>query len=436
MKRWLFAFAAIALVMQTSTPQAFPRLRRAFGGSAVAFAAGTSPQTHRNDVEDEYVRYELLAPSTRSVRITHDLSLVSEGATSYTDATPVDSQVSDVSIIDLMSGTPLEFTAGSGHLNITLARPVPKGGQARLRIIETIRNIGSYRLLGDGDDVAFDRPTSSRRGAVVLPKNFELISSNIPVQVVQEADGRIAASFMSLFPFTTTTGTMVALRARALKNPPILTQENAPMIQQRPPQAPPDAPPPSQAMDQIRVTERAIQDREIVYFLKQPETHAFSLYHDYTASREGEHQYVNVVRTGSTVSDPSAMILDTGEALKTRILTGADIARERIDINEHVDPETQVVLIPFASVKKGTSIRLRISETYTDPARYALINGQLMWHRSFGRNRNDMVMPDGWYLTTSSIPAVISQEQDGRIRLSFWNGRPDNVDVFVKGAKR
>ena len=59
-----------------------------------------------------------------------------------------------------------------------------------------------------------------------------------------------------------------------------------------------------------------------------------------------------------------------------------------------------------------------------------------MWHRSYGRNRNDMVLPDGWYLTTSSIPAAISQEPDGRIRLSFWNGRPDNVDVFVKGSRR
>jgi len=87
-------------------------------------------------------------------------------------------------------------------------------------------------------------------------------------------------------------------------------------------------------------------------------------------------------------------------------------------------------------VKKGTSIRLRISETYTDPARYALVEGQLMWHRSFGRNRNDMVLPDGWYLTTTSIPAVISTERDGRTRLSFWNPRPDNVDVFVKGSKR
>jgi hypothetical protein len=130
------------------------------------------------------------------------------------------------------------------------------------------------------------------------------------------------------------------------------------------------------------------------------------------------------------------MILDTGETLKTRTLTGADIARERIDIPDRVEPDTEVVLIPFTPVKKGTTVRLRISETYTDAARYALVDGQLLWHRSFGRNRNDMVLPDGWYLTTSSIPAVITEETDGRIRLSYWNPRPDSVDVFVKARHR
>jgi hypothetical protein len=189
-------------------------------------------------------------------------------------------------------------------------------------------------------------------------------------------------------------------------------------------------------MNQVRVTERALQDREIVYFLKEPQTHAFALYHDYTAQREGEHQYVNVVRTGSSVSDPSAKILDTGEVLKTRTLTGADVVREKIDIPDRVEPDTQLVIIPFTPVKKGESVRLRISETYTDPARYGLIGGQLMWRRSFGRPRNDMVLPSGWYLTTCSIPAVITEEPDGRIRLSFWNPRPDNVDVFVKARRR
>jgi hypothetical protein len=382
-------------------------------------------------IEDEYVRYELLDPATHSFRMARDVSVVTPGATSYAAGIPVRAQVSDVSVIDAMTGAPLTFRPSTAGINITLARPVPKDGQARLRMLMTLKDAISYRQIGS--DIVFEHPSSTRRAAVVLPRGFELIKSSMPVQVMQETDGRIAASFMSVSPLATT---VVEIRFRALKNPPAAGQHGDASTGPRPSQAPADAPPPAQPMDQIRVTERAIQDREIVYFLKQPETHAFSLYHDYTASREGEHQYVNVVRTGSTVSDPSAMLLDTGEELKTRILTGVDIAREKIEIDERVDPDTHVVLIPFTPVKKGTSMRLRISETYTDPARYAVINGQLMWHRSFGRNRNDMVLPDGWYLTTSSIPALVSQEKDGRIRLSFWNGRPDNVDVFVKGSRR
>ena len=141
------------------------------------------------------------------------------------------------------------------------------------------------------------------------------------------------------------------------------------------------------------------------------------------------------MRAGSDVSEPSAKVLDTGEALKTEVATGRELAQRKVSIDETVEPDTKVVLIPFPAVKKGQSLRLRISETYTDPARYALIDGQLMWHRSFGRPRNDVVLPAGWYLTTSSIPGVVSQEPDGRTRLSFWNARPDAIDVFIKARR-
>jgi hypothetical protein len=189
-------------------------------------------------------------------------------------------------------------------------------------------------------------------------------------------------------------------------------------------------------MERVRVSERAFQDREIVYFLKSPETHAFSLYHDYTETREGTDKYVNVVRAGSTVSDPSAKILDTGEALKVETLKGQAIADGKIDIGETVRSEFEAVVIRFPPVKRGQSVRLRIEETYTDPARYDLIDGQLMWRRSFGRPRNDIVLPAGWYLTASSIPATISQTEDGRVRLAFVNPRPDTIDVFVKGRRK
>lgn len=173
-----------------------------------------------------------------------------------------------------------------------------------------------------------------------------------------------------------------------------------------------------------------------MYFLKEPQTHAFSLYHDFTEVREGSDKYLNIVRRGSTVSDPSAKNLDTGEALTVETLKGAAITKAAIDIGEPVQDDSEVVVVRFPAVGKGQSLRLRIEETYTDPARYDVRDGQLMWRRSFGRPRNDIVLPAGWYVTTSSIPAVVSQMPDGRIRLAYVNPRPDSIDVFVKGRMR
>ena len=79
---------------------------------------------------------------------------------------------------------------------------------------------------------------------------------------------------------------------------------------------------------------------------------------------------------------------------------------------------------------------MRISETYTDPNRYLLLGDELIWDRSFGRPRNSVILPEGWYVTTNSIPAIISETDDGKIRLYYVNDRPGNIDVFVKAKRR
>jgi hypothetical protein len=185
-----------------------------------------------------------------------------------------------------------------------------------------------------------------------------------------------------------------------------------------------------------RLQERAHQDRDIVYFLRDPETHSFDLYHDYTEAREGTDRYLNVVRKGSTVSNPAARILDTGEALKAEILRGEAITTAGLDIGEPVRPDSEVVLVRFAPVARGASVRLRISETYTDPERYRLEGEELVWDRSFGRPRNAVVLPAGWVLTASSIPGVVSETAEGRIRLDFVNPRLDEIAVLITARRR
>jgi len=416
---------------------------------AVAFVAAAAlatcwPIQAQNRSEDEYTRYELLAPETSSFRIIYDVSAVSPGAKFFFNPIRVGSVATDESVIDLMTGSPLKFQEVSGaearesglanagldgrYIRVELARPVPQGGEGRIRIIKTYKDAKSYYR--DGSAIVFDRPLGIKRNAVVLPPGFELVACNIPSQVIEEADGRVGISFMNTYPGQAP----LVLRAKALEKP---AARPAPAAAASPRAATPGDPSPLlPPLERVRVSERAFQDREIVYFLKSPETHAFSLYHDYTETREGTDKYVNVVRAGSTVSDPSAKILDTGEPLAVETLKGQAIAAARVDIGEAVRPESEAVVIRFPPVKKGQSVRLRIEETYTDPARYGLIDGQLMWRRSFGRPRNDMVLPAGWYLTASSIPATITQMEDGRVRLAFVNPRPDSIEVFVKGRPR
>ena len=185
-----------------------------------------------------------------------------------------------------------------------------------------------------------------------------------------------------------------------------------------------------------RLTERAHQDRDIVYFLQQPETHSFSLYHDYTESRAGINAYANVVREGSKASNPDAYVVDTGEKLSTKVMTGAAMAEAKYNAGEEVDAKSDVVVIPFPAVKAGETLRLRISETYTAPVSYRLEGEELVFDRSLGRPRNAVVLPSGWYCTASAEPATVSQLADGRIRLDYWADEPEAVDVLLKARKR
>src|SRR5438034_11277884 len=73
---------------------------------------------------------------------------------------------------------------------------------------------------------------------------------------------------------------------------------------------------------QPNLSERAYQDREILYELQAPESHAFRITHDYTVRKVGEKYYFNVVRAGSHVTDPDSVDLDTGEKLKWEIING------------------------------------------------------------------------------------------------------------------
>jgi hypothetical protein len=44
-------------------------------------------------------------------------------------------------------------------------------------------------------------------------------------------------------------------------------------------------------------------------------------------------------------------------------------------------------------------------------------------------------LPAGFTVVASSIPAVITEQQDGRQRLYFENNRPDDIQVLVRARR-
>ena len=386
----------------------------------VALAAQATPV--RQTDADAYTRYELLAPGSGKFRIIYEVTATAPGATYYFNPIRAGSIATDESVFDRRTGRPLPFDEVGGavaragglrgadttgrYIRVTLARPVPTDGEGRILILKTYEDRASYLMRGD--TVVFTRPLGIKRNAVALPSGYELIASNYPSQVLQEGDGRITVSFWNSTP------TEAPLTLRAL---------------------PRGRGPATRSSVAERLGERAHQDREIIYLLQQPETHAFDLYHDYTESRAGTSTYVNVVRAGSTVSNPRARDLDTGEELRFEVVKGDAITRAGLDV-PNVTPATEVVVFRFAPVPAGGSTRLRMYETYTDSARYRVVGDELVWDRGFGRPLNIVVLPAGWVLTNSSIPATVSTREDGRVQLDFVNARPDEIQVLITARRR
>ena len=396
-------------------------------------AAAQTPQ--RQTQEDDYTRYELLGPDTAQFRILYEVTATTAGAPYFFNAIRKGSIATDESVVDLMTGQQLKWEVVSGAqarkeghptadletewLKVFLARPVPKGGEGRVLIDKTYKDAKSYYR--DGDTIVFDRSLGIRRNAVVLPPGYRLISCNVPSQVMATPDGRVMITFMNPGP----AAAPLVIRAR-----PGLAPFKPTVSTARGPQATVTL-----ASQAARLSDRAHQDREIVYFPNDPKTHSFSLYHDYTESRPGVGHYFNIVRAGSTASNPSALLLDTGETLKVETISGVELKKRGLDAGEPVTDTTQIVVISFPAIKNGQSARLRISETYTDPGRYFVEGEELVWDRAFGRPRNTVVLPAGWTVVASSIPAVISEDAEGRQRLNFENNRNDEIQVLIRARR-
>jgi hypothetical protein len=182
---------------------------------------------------------------------------------------------------------------------------------------------------------------------------------------------------------------------------------------------------------------RAEQDREISYWLLEPSSHQFKISHDFTVTRVGQKSVHSFVRKGSVVLPDAKMIdLDTGKQLKTYAVSGKDVNALGY-YPEQVDPESVAVQGDLEhAVGEGQSTRVRVQETYTDPVGYVVQDGELVWTRTLGRPLNYVTLPAGWMLTSVNTPAVITLDEEGRVKLRFTNTRNGDLAIVIKARKR
>jgi len=181
---------------------------------ALVIALAGSQAAAQSSESDDYTRYELLGPETAQFRIVYEVTATKPGASFYFNPIRKGSEATDEAVYDRASGKPLRLEVVSGaearaagqegadpetrYIKVHLARPVPGGGEQRLRIDKTYRDPKSYFV--DGERIVFARSLGVRRNSVVLPPGYELVACNVPAQVLQQPDGRVMVSFVNPGP--------------------------------------------------------------------------------------------------------------------------------------------------------------------------------------------------------------------------------------------
>jgi hypothetical protein len=162
---------------------------------------------------DDFTVYDLQPPETHSFAIVYDVTVTREGAKYFFNPIRPGSTASKERVIDRSTGQDLQFETVTGKdakltgevsprtadadlfLKVTLAGPVPAGGETRIRIFKTYADAPSY-YEKDGQ-LVFDRPLGIKRNIVILPLGWELIGSASPAIVSTDSDGRIRLSFLN-----------------------------------------------------------------------------------------------------------------------------------------------------------------------------------------------------------------------------------------------
>ena len=361
-------------------------IRRTGMGAALAVLLAVAPAARETpfDAHDDYTEYQLLDPASHKFRIVSFLSQRTVGARMVLDQTRPGSEGADVSVTDPQTGQPLKFDYQEHYIRAFLARPVPEGGEGRVRIEKTCLDDKSY--FTQGDDVVFDRSLGVGRNAIVLPPGHTLVSSNVASQVMALPDGRVKVSFENVNAYAAA----VVIRGR---------KTGAPVA------------------SSLRVVERAFDFARTLYDLQQPETHRVLVRHEFVETSPGARAMLPFlsrhVLTGVVVTD-----MATGKPLE--MVT---------------DPKGRAAVLSTPITNPTQSAQLRVAGTEQDSA-YRTEGGQLFFEKTLYEPRTTILLPEGWDVMTVSTPATVTTTRDGRVAIQVYNPRLEPAALSVRASRR
>jgi 2-keto-3-deoxy-L-rhamnonate aldolase RhmA len=379
----LLAVPALLVAQRGRSDNPFP------GGTNPDGSLRPTPPVARLFTQDAYTEYAILDPGSESFRIKFFPEETRVGATELVNATRGGSEGSDVEVYDPRTGKPLPFTyehepndPETHAIHAKLPIPVPQGGIGRVLIYKTYKDPRTYTM--HGDDIVWVRSLSGYRLAVLLPKGFAFISSNVAAQLTTIADGRLKLAFAN------PSGQSNPVTIHARKTTAAFVPRND--------------------------TDMFFDDVKTLYDLDAPEMGRIKVEQIYSDYRRGDAAKLDSLAY-LPLQDLQVIDLDTATAL-TVAKTGASATAK----------------LQLAITNDKQSAHLKLTGTLKDTS-YRVANGDLVFERTLHGLRNTVLLPAGWEVSAVSQSGTIGTYQ-GRAFVALINlNAENNYKVAIRARK-
>jgi hypothetical protein len=348
--------------------------------------AQTAPVPAPFHWHDDYTEYHLRPPETNQFHIVYYVSQRQAGLTYVLNQTRSGSAGSDIAVTNPRTGEPLKFdymtgealakdgvagrlAASEHYIRAHLPRPVPEGGEGRVRIEKTYADAKSYSA--DGASLTFRRSLGIGRNLIVLPPGYHLVSSNVAANIMTRPDGRVALIFENINTYAAD----VSIRAEKRGTPRAYAIAGGP----------------SMAGDFTKVLFELDESGSIRFRLELVKFASGG---------------VVALPLFCDVADAKAFDMDLGRPLAVRPATGNGYPSVAID------PPTP---------KVGTA-HISVTGTLRDP-NYQVGPEGVSWQRTFIEPRAMIVLPPGFEVTGVRTPATTGTLPDGRLYVQVVNNR-------------